>query len=169
MPGDAEIGKGVDIDDSVQLGAGVILRDNVNLRHVIVGKGVKIGRNTIIFGSEKHPVHIGDNCYISPNCYFNGAEGLELGKEVTVSAAVMVFSDSGPNVGPLRQYYPTTAAAIKIGAGAWIGAGSILLPGAEMAEESLLAANSTLRGRVGFHEVYGGNLAKLIKQIDVQK
>jgi acetyltransferase-like isoleucine patch superfamily enzyme len=165
----AEIGKNVDIDETVQLGTGVILRDNVNLRYVVVGDGVKIGRNTIIFGTESKPVHIGKNSYISPNCYFNGAAGLEIENEVTIAANVMIFSDSGPNVGPLKKYYPTSAKSIKLGAGCWIGAACILLPGAEMSSESILAANSTLTTKVGFHEIYGGNLAKLIKKIDVQE
>jgi acetyltransferase-like isoleucine patch superfamily enzyme len=162
-----QLGKNLDIDETVKLGEGVVIRDNVNLRHVVVGKGVKIGRNTIIFGTPEHPVHIGDNCYISPNCYFNGAAGLKLEKEVVVAAGVMIFTDSGPNAGPLKKYYPTEAAPVKLDTGCWLGAGSILLPGAAMEAESILAANSTLRDKVGYHEVYGGNLAKLIKKIDV--
>lgn len=164
-----EIGNNVDIDDTVKLGQGVILRDNVNLRYVTVGQGVKIGRNTIIFGSLKNPVVIGQGCYISPNCYFNGASGLEFGNDVTISAGVMAFSDSGPNVGPLKDYYGTQEGKITFGAGSWAGAGSILLPGAELEEESVLAANSTLKGKVGRHQVFGGNLAKFMKAIDVQK
>lgn len=169
MRSDLEIGKNIDIDDTVNLGQNVILRDNVNLRYVTVGDGVKIGRNTIIFGSADSPVLIGKDCYISPNCYFNGASGLELGDGVTISAGVMIFSDSGPNVGPLKKYYQTTEARIKLEAGCWVGAGSILLPGANLSEESILAANSTLKSKVGYHQVYGGNIAKLIKEIDVQE
>ncbi|GEM_PF-2961347 len=169
MASDMIIGHGVDIDDSVKLGKGVVLRDYVNLKYCIVEDGVKIGRNTFIFGTKDNPVRIGKDSYISPNCYFNGAAGLVLENEVVVAAGVMIFTDSGPNVGPLRKYYKTVAKQISIGRGCWIGAGSVLLPGANMAPEAVLAANSTLKAEVGFHQVYGGNLAKLIKEIDVQK
>ncbi len=166
---DGQIGNNVDIDDTVTLGKGVVLRDNVNLRYVTVEDGVKIGRNTIIFGTAEKRVHIGKNCYISPNCLLNGAAGIELEDEVVIAAGVLMFSDSGPNVGPLKKYYPVQESPIKIGNGCWIGAGSVLLPGAEMAAEAILAANSTLKSKIGFHEIFGGNPAKLIKKIDVQE
>jgi acetyltransferase-like isoleucine patch superfamily enzyme len=163
------LGRNLDIDDTVKLGTRITIRDNVNLRHVIVSDGVKIGRNTIIFGSPEHPVTIGKNCYISPNCFMNGSVGLVIEDEVTVSAGVMIFTDSGPNVGPLTKVYPVMAEKIAIGHGAWVCAGSILLPGASLGPESVLAANSTLKERVGRRELWGGNIAKLIKAIDVQE
>lgn len=157
-------GKDVDIDETVILGNDVILRDYVNLKHVIVEDGVKIGRNTFIFGTEEHPVKIGKDSYISPNCYFNGAGGLEIEDEVTIAAGVMIFTDSGPNVGPLREYFSLEASPIVIGSGCWIGAGAVLLPGAGMERLSVLAANSTLKTRVGSRQVFGGNIAKLLKE-----
>lgn len=164
MSGSIVIGNGVDIDDTVTLGKGVVVRDLVTLKHVIVEDGVKIGRGTFIFGSAEHPVYIGKNSYISPNCYFNGASGLKIEGEVTIAAGVMIFSDSGPNVGPLMQHFGVTESEIVIGKGCWIGAGSILLPGAELDSEAVLAANSTLKTKVGYHQIYGGNIAKLIKE-----
>lgn len=161
------IGNNVDIDETVHIGKNVVLRDNVNLRFVTIGDGVKIGRNTIIFGSLKNQVIIGNNCYISPNCYFNGAIGLKIEDDVTISAGVMMFSDSGPNSGPLKEHYGTLEGMIELGTGSWVGAGSILLPGAQLEKESVLAANSTLKSKIGYHQVYGGNLAKLIKEINV--
>ena len=163
------LGQHLDIDDTVILGDNVTIRDNVNLRHVTIEDGVKIGRNTIIFGSPDHPAHIGAGSYISPNCYINGAFGLKIGKEATLSAGVMIFTDSGPNGGPLKKVYKTEEAAITIGDGAWVCAGSVLLPGSSLAPVSVLAANSTLRDKIGRHELWGGNIAKLIKRIDVQE
>lgn len=165
----AQVGKNVDIDETVELGDGVVLRDNVNLRHVIIGPGTKIGRNTIIFGTRENPVYIGAGCYISPNCFMNGAAGLELGDEVTIAPGVNISTDSGPNVGPLKKYYPTHASKISIGSGAWVGSSTVLLPGAEMGPASVLGANSTLTAKVGSYEVFAGNLAKRIKKLDVQK
>lgn len=163
------LGRNLDIDDTVTLGDNVVIHDNVNLRHVIAEDGVKIGRNTIIFGSVNNPVKIGPGAYISPNCYLNGAFGLEVGGQATLSAGVMVFTDSGPNGGPLKNVYPTEKAHISIGAGAWVCAGCILLPGSGLEPVSVLAANSTLVDVIGRHELWGGNLAKLIKTINVQE
>lgn len=155
------------MDDTVTIGKNVVIKEGVELHYVVIGDGVKIGKNTTIFGSKDNYAHIGKNTYISPNCYCNGAFGLEIGEEVTISAGVMIFTDSGPNRGPLTKIYPTKEAKISIGDGSWIGAGSILLPGANLGKNAVLAANSTLNTVIKKNEVFGGNLAKLLKKNDV--
>ena len=153
------------LDKTVQVGKNVIIKPQVELHYVTIGDNVKIGKNTTIFGSKDSQVIIEDDVYISPNCYFNGAFGLHIGKEVTFSVGVLIFTDSGPNVGPLTSYFPTQKAKIIIKNGCWIGAGSILLPGTEMEEASILASNSTLKSRVKTYTIFGGNPAKLLKTI----
>ncbi len=153
-------------DNTVKLGKNVTIKSGVELHYVHIADNVTIGKNTTIFGSQDHIVEIGKNTYISPNCYFNGAFGLHIGENVTISAGVMIFSDSGPNVGILTSIYPTEIAKIVVEDSSWIGAGSILLPGAIMKEVSILAANSTLKHVISSGEVYGGNLAKLIRKFE---
>lgn len=150
-------------DKTVILGKNVVIKQNVELHYVTVGDNVVIGKNTTIFGSKEHQVTIGENTYISPNSYFNGAFGLEIAADVTLAAGVMIFSDSGPNRGPLQKIYPTEKAKIIIGYGSWVCAGSILLPGARMDEVSILASNSTLKDHIKKYQVFGGNPAKYIR------
>ncbi|HRN69566.1 MAG TPA: DapH/DapD/GlmU-related protein [Candidatus Woesebacteria bacterium] len=152
-------------DNTVKIGENVTIKPDVELHYVNIGNNVSIGKNTTIFGSKSHIVTIEDNTYISPNCYFNGAFGLFIGKSVTISAGVMIFSDSGPNIGPLKSVFPMESSVIIIENGCWIGAGSILLPRAYMKENSVLASNSTLKNSISSLEVHGGNPARYIKKI----
>lgn len=154
------------INNTVKIGKNVTIKDNVEIHCAIIGNNVKIGKNVTIFGSKENPVYIGSNTYISPNCYFNGAFGLNIGKNVTFSYGAIIFTDSGPNIGPLKKSYPTEKAKIVIKDGCWIGAYAILLPGAYMEKESILASHSTLKSKIKYHEIFGGNPAvfkKLIK------
>lgn len=151
--------------NNVKLGKNVIIKDNVNLNNVIIGDNVKVGKNTTIFGSEDNPVIIGSNTYIAPNCYMNGYFGLNIGKNVTFGFGVTIFSDSGPNVGKLLEYYPTVSAPIIIGDDCWIGTYAILIPHAKMENISILGSHSMLNKTIGTGEVYGGVPAKLIKKL----
>jgi maltose O-acetyltransferase len=55
---------------------------------------------------------------------------------------------------------------VTIGKGAWIGGGSILLPGADVGEGAVVAAGSVVRGRVAPHELWGGVPARSLRKLD---
>ena len=55
---------------------------------------------------------------------------------------------------------------VIIGKGAWIGVGSILLPGAEVGEGAVVAAGSVVRGRVAPRELWGGVPARPLRKLD---
>ena len=55
---------------------------------------------------------------------------------------------------------------VTIGKGAWIGGGSILLPGAEVGEGAVVAAGSVVRGRVAPRELWGGVPARSLRKLD---
>ena len=55
---------------------------------------------------------------------------------------------------------------VIIGKGAWIGGGSILLPGADVGEGAVIAAGSVVRGRVAPHELWGGVPARSLRKLD---
>lgn len=55
---------------------------------------------------------------------------------------------------------------VTIGKGAWIGGGSILLPGAEVGEGAVVAAGSVVRGCVAPRELWGGVPARSLRKLD---
>jgi acetyltransferase-like isoleucine patch superfamily enzyme len=151
-------------DNTVRIGKNVTIKAGVELHFVEIGDNVVIGKNTTIFGSEKKIVKIGSNCYISPNCWFNGINGIEIGEYVTFSIGAAIFTDSGPNVGALKDLFPIEEGHVKIGSNCWIGSYGILLPNTTMQDFSVLGANSMLKDtKIKSGEIFGGTPAKFIK------
>jgi acetyltransferase-like isoleucine patch superfamily enzyme len=54
---------------------------------------------------------------------------------------------------------------VTVGKGAWIGVGSILLPGADVGDGAVVAAGSVVRGRVAPHELWGGIPARPLRKL----
>jgi acetyltransferase-like isoleucine patch superfamily enzyme len=53
---------------------------------------------------------------------------------------------------------------VSIGAGSWLGAGAIILPGASIGRNVVVAAGSVVRGRVPDRCVVAGVPAKIIRE-----
>jgi maltose O-acetyltransferase len=56
--------------------------------------------------------------------------------------------------------------SVTVGKGAWIGGGSILLPGADVGEGAIVAAGSVVRGHVSPHELWGGVPARPLRKLE---
>jgi hypothetical protein len=63
---------------------------------------------------------------------------------------------------PIGRQWPANA-AVSIGAGSWLGAGAIVLPGASIGRNVVVAAGSVVRGRVPDRCVVAGVPAKVIR------
>jgi acetyltransferase-like isoleucine patch superfamily enzyme len=55
--------------------------------------------------------------------------------------------------------------AVHIGAGSWIGAGSVVLPGARIGRHVTIGANSVVTGAIEDHSVAVGAPARVIKRL----
>jgi len=76
---------------------------------------------------------------------------LEPGCIIAVRAMLLCHDDARRVVAPVR-----------VGRGAFIGAGAILLPGADIGEGAVIAAGAVVKDRVGPGETWGGVPAKKI-------
>ena len=52
---------------------------------------------------------------------------------------------------------------MRIGAGSWIGAHAVILPGTELGEHTVVAAGAVVRGRFPSHVVLGGVPARVLR------
>ncbi|MDP1880574.1 MAG: acyltransferase, partial [Parachlamydiaceae bacterium] len=59
---------------------------------------------------------------------------------------------------------PIDIKPVKIGSGSWISAHCTILPGADIAHGTLIAANSVFKGATNAGEIYGGVPARKIKK-----
>ena len=60
-----------------------------------------------------------------------------------------------------------TRSGIDIGSNVWVGAGCVILPGAVIGDDAVIAAGSVVRGTVPAGEIWGGVPARKIRTIDV--
>jgi acetyltransferase-like isoleucine patch superfamily enzyme len=154
------------ITDTSSLGTDVNVRDSAYVDHVRAGNRGKIRDFTIVFGTETHPLTIGDDFFIGAHCYINGAAGVTIGSRVTIAHGAKLFSDSGPNTSPyLQLHYPIVAGPIAIGDDVWIGANAIIMPGVNIGSRCVIGAGSVVKGDVPDGSVVAGSPAKLIKKL----
>jgi len=129
------------------------------------------GRKVAVFGDFRvvhpHNVRIGSNCAINHDVFILGQCGIDIGDDVVLSTRVMLIDASlDPSTfgEPLKRKY--NDAPICIGRGAWIGAGTIVLPGVTVGERSVVGAGSVVTRDVPPLSVVAGNPARLIRKID---
>ena len=64
---------------------------------------------------------------------------------------------------PVGRQWPANA-AVSIGAGSWLGAGAIILPGAQVGANVVVGAGSVVRGQVPDHCVIAGVPARIVRE-----
>lgn len=114
--------------------------------------GVKIGKDCRIgivnWGSEPYLIEIGDEVLLSSQVTFINHDG-----------STWTFRDK-------PEYMDVTKfGQIKIGNRCFVGWGAILLPGAEMGNNSILAAGAVLSKKMPSGEIWGGVPAKYIMTV----
>lgn len=128
------------------------------------------GRRAIVFGNftvaNPKNVKIGANCAINHDVFLLGRVGITIGDGVVLSARCMLL-DAGLETRSFEKFegHAHVDAPIKVGNGAWIGAGAIILPGVTIGEYSIVGAGSVVRKDVPPRTVVAGNPAKFIRAV----
>jgi acetyltransferase-like isoleucine patch superfamily enzyme len=159
--------------EHVTLGDAVRVGDGAQLKNVVLGSHTKIGRNVTLYSSEpERPVRVGRHCWFSVGAFGEGTGGeIRIGDHAVVAHGTRILTSSGPGEQSpiMNALFPVQLGAVLIGDHSWLGAHSLVLPGATLGEGVVLAANSMLRS--GQYEgwcVYGGSPARLIRVLDRQ-
>lgn len=121
---------------------------------------------------------IGDYCNICAHSFIEN--DVKIGDNVTVKCGVYLWDgitiednvQIGPNVTFTNDKYPRAKQKFElqrttIKKNASIGAGSIILGGVTIGENSLIGAGSLVTKDVPANELWFGNPARFIKEIDV--
>ena len=114
---------------------------------------------------ENSFIRIGNRSIINLGCFVSGEGGLDIGEEVLIAPHVKIIT-AGHDVGIAHKSIfnnSITYAPVRIGAGAWIGAGSIILQGRNIGEGAVVGAGSVVTKDVPPYAVVVGNPAQLIK------
>ena len=129
-----------------------------------IGRNVSIARFTSFGGLDK--LEIGDNVSINQGCNLYADYGILIGKNTKLSPNVHLYSANyiykkGEIIGSMG----TTGSKITIGENVWIGAGSVILPGVSVGDNSIIGALSLVSKNIPSGELWAGNPVKFIKNI----
>ncbi|MFR9757548.1 acyltransferase [Streptomyces sp. TR06-5] len=140
-----EVGAHCVVGQEVTLTAGMMpgldLGDDTVLT---LGDGVVLGRGSHVVADT--PVTLGDSVFCGPYVYITSTN----------------HSYDDPRV-PVGKQWPRTA-PVRIGPGSWLGAGAVVLPGARLGRNVVVAAGSVVRGEVPDHAVVAGAPARVVRR-----
>lgn len=151
---------------NIHLGRNVEIDESSLINNVILGDDVKIAKRCSVFGSSKNLLEIGNYSYVGMHSILNGYSAkLKIGSNVSIAQNVNIMVDSGPNTSPvLQRVFPIEKKPVTIGNHVWIGTGSIIMPGVELGDYCIVAANSFVNMSFEDFSIIGGNPAKLIRR-----
>ena len=143
--GGIEVGEGTLIGQLVTLSAGILPgQDLFGLTLLSIGDRCVIGRGSHIVAHQE--ITIGDDVWTGPYVYITDQNhGYE-----------------DPDT-PIGRQFPVNS-PVSIGAGSWLGAGAIVLPGTRIGRNVVVAAGSVVRGDVPDHCVVAGVPAKVVRE-----
>ncbi|MGI8663623.1 MAG: DapH/DapD/GlmU-related protein [Acidimicrobiales bacterium] len=131
--------------------------------HVTITAGMAPGQPL----GDDPVVVIGDRCNIGRGSHIVGHRSIAIGDDVTTGPYVYITDQNhvyaDPDV-PIADQWPSED-PVRIGAGCWLGTGSVVLPGAHLGRNVVVAANSVVRGDVADNAVVAGAPAKVVRRL----
>jgi acetyltransferase-like isoleucine patch superfamily enzyme len=107
---------------------------------------------------------IGRRCYLGRGVRLDLAERIELLDDTTLAdgATVLTHLNVGYREHPLQRAFPSRALPARLGPGAFVGAGALLLPGASVGAGACVAAGAVVTRSVPDGVIVAGNPARIV-------
>lgn len=154
------------LGEDVKIHPGVIL---VGVENIHIGSHSRIDVHTIITAASS--VRIGAYVHIGAGCYLAGGEGITMEDLSTLSQGVKIYSVNDDYSGRSltnptvpSAYKVVRRAPVRLGRHVIVGAGSVILPGANIAEGSAVGALSLVTQATAPWGIYGGVPARRLKE-----
>jgi len=137
----------------------------------VVGDDVVIdGKCSFVFAArytDLPALRIGSHTVIGHNCTFTVGREITVGSHCLIAGDVSMFDSPGHPKNPERrkQGMPADLAdvrPVKIGDNVWIGARSIIFPGVEIGDNSVVSMGSVVTSNVPPNSIVAGNPARVI-------
>jgi len=147
-----------------------------NERYIQIGTGTMIGPYVTLSAGmvpgqqcvTDPVVRIGDRCLIGKGSGIVGHLAIDIGDDVWTGHNVYITDQNHGYEDPDRPISVQTQPerAVVIGAGSWLGHGTIVLPGTTIGRHVVVAAGSVVTGDLPDHCVAAGAPARPIKRWD---
>ncbi len=152
------------------------------LQYVSVGSNVSFAHSTRIeaydaYEGKRHrpEIVIGNNVSLSPYCHIGAINKIVIGNNVLVGGSVLITDHSHGKITPEELAIPPrkrklySKGPVIIEEDVWIGEHAVILPGVTIGKGAVIGANSVVTHDIPPYAVVGGNPAKVIKVIDMEK
>lgn len=144
--------------DSVSIGDGTLISPFVTLAVGMPGETIPPERRPVI--------RIGSQCSIGRGNSIVARRGIVIEDDVTTAPNVYITDHNhnydDPDV-PIARQWPVEA-AVRVGAGSWLGTGAVILPGADIGRNVTVAAGAVVRGVVPDRCVVAGAPARVVRR-----
>ena len=148
----------------------------LNPASIHIGEDTLVGRQVTLsvgygVGDPTAPPRglvIGDRCAIGARSSFTAHESIEIGDGVFCGQGVFVTDTSHGYQDPTMPVGKQFGAhdPVVIGAGSWLGHGAMVMPGARIGRNVVVAAGSVVRGVAEDHAVVAGNPARVVRRLE---
>ena len=133
--------------------------------HLRIGRKSVVGSFTKIKASDG-PLSIGSHVEIANGCVITShTAGVSIGDDVLIGPNVSIIGNNYRydrlDV-PIRLQEKISPQGIRIGSNVWIGAGCVILDGADIGSGSIVTPNSVVSGRLEENTIAQGNPAQKI-------
>jgi acetyltransferase-like isoleucine patch superfamily enzyme len=148
----------------------------MNERYIRIGAGTMIGPDVALSAGmvpgqrclTETVVSIGDRCLIGRGSGIVGHLSIVIEDDVWTGHHVYVTDQNhgydDPSLPISRQVQPERP--VRVGAGSWLGHGSVVLPGADIGRGVVIGANSVVTGAIPDRCIAVGAPARVIRHLD---
>lgn len=120
-------------------------------------------------------IHFGNKVIVNMNCTFLDNGSIFIGNNVMIAPDVRIYTATHSlrldermpvRTRPGASICDTIARAVTIEDGAWIGGGTVVLPGVTIGRNSVVGAGSVVVNDIPANSVAVGNPCRVIKSVD---
>lgn len=161
----------------IVVGAGTKISALADIEDSVRGTRIVFGDDCVVDAFVKlkpaggtGDVIIGDRCFLNSGVVLYSGNGIHLGNDVLVAANCTLapvnhaFADPGRRI--TEQGFAPSRGGIVVEDDVWIGAGCILLDGAQVGQGSIISAGSVVASKLPPFGVYRGSPARLVERRD---
>lgn len=120
------------------------------------------GLNLSGTGAIRHRLHIGAGAWLNEGCRIELNDSVTIGDNAALGHDVLILTSTHRLGRHARRASELTTAPVEIGAGAWIGARSVVLPGVTIGAGAVVSAGSVVSKDVPADVVVAGVPARVI-------
>ena len=159
----------------------VIIGSRISIRrmkYLQLGNKIEIGSDArFLFvreyygGTYSPSVRIGDNVSIGNRFSALSAEPIIIENDVLIASDVLITSENhgiNPELSSSYANIPLDSKPVFIGRGCWIGEKVTIMPGVNLGERCIVAANAVVTKTVPAYSMVAGVPAKIIKKYDFE-